>query len=247
LRVTLCFALAAIAAVGAAQGDLVEKEGWRIDVGMSFHRHEEDRNYFTFSAMTGLQPRWDIGLRGTFASVGMANSVFPLRSGGSDIELFVRHAMANYPGFYVQGGLSVPNSPAQDNIFLTYGAQFFVPTENQQYRFWISGKGAARADSNVAGLSAGIEFTLGQNIELYGDATVIIWGNNTRDVNTGAAMRRAVYNAGIRFRPTMTGMNDASFFFGFTNSLGMTTGTSLASALGNQPALTLGFSIRGRS
>lgn len=239
--------LAALSLSAFAQDDLVEKEAWRIDVGMTFHRHEEDRNYFSFGLQTGLQPGWDAGIRGTFAKVGAANSMFPLRTGGGDLEIYVRHAIPNTPRLYVQGGLSVPNTPSQENIFFTYGAQFYLPNENQQFKLWVGGKGAARADSNVGGLSIGGEFTLGQNIDLYGDATVILWGNNTRDVNTGGAMRRAVYNLGVRFRPTMSGMSDASFFFGITNSLGTTTGASLASALGNQPALTLGITIRGRS
>lgn len=245
-------ALAAISAtVAFAQSGSEEKPAgtWNLDVRGSFFRNTEDRTYLSFDFGLGVQPRWDVGLRGTFASVGFGNTIAPIRSGGSDFELFVRHRVVQFDGLSLMGGVSFPNTPAQNQPFATFRADYALKKPEFGPAFTIGARGVLRQDSSIVGISAGLNFGFADNWELFGDITGIVHGDNTRDTRTGQALRRALWGAGVKYNLRSTGAAgyDGSIYLAVTNALGLTTGTSLSTSLGDRPALTIGFSLRGRS
>lgn len=221
---------------------------WRFDGRATFHRSAENRTYLSLDWRYGLKDTWEIGARGTFANKGRANGLANMSSGGSDMELIVRYAPVEAKGLAVGAGLAFPNTPAQTRPFLTYQGIYKLPVEDSQIALFVGGRGVVRSDSNILGVSGGFSAEIGRGWSLVGDLTVVATGNNTRDADTGAARRLAVYGFGVRFAaPTTEGSPDWGFFFGLGNGLGVTTGTSLSAAIGNRPALSIGFTIRGKS
>lgn len=221
---------------------------WRLGMGATLHRSQEDRTYVSFDGRFGLEAGWELGMRGTLAPVGRANTLANLRSGGTDWELFVRHSLQHLKGLTVQGGVSFPNTPAQDTPFITAGVAYELPMPESQFKVIVGTRGIMKSGSTAVGISGGVVAPIGQGLELMGDFTAIVRGVNTRDGRTGNTLRRAVYGFGLRYKPvTLDGQFDWSFYVGLSNALGFTTGTSLSSALGNQPALTLGVVLRGKS
>jgi hypothetical protein len=188
-------------------------------------------------------------MRGTVAPVGRANTFANLRSGGTDMELFFRHALQQFDGLTVQGGVAFPNTPAQDTPFITAGVAYRLPMPESQFKVIVGARGIMKSGSTAAGISGGVIAPIGQGLEFMGDVTAIVRGVNTRDSRTGNTLRRMVYGFGLRYSPTLPtdGQFDWSVYIGLSNALGFTTATSLSSALGNQPALTLGVVLRGKS
>lgn len=222
--------------------------GWRLGMSAGLHRGQEDRSYVSFDGRLGLEHGWELGFRGAFAPTGRANTAANIRSGGSDVELRLRYALPQVQGLTLGGGISFPHTPAQDTPFATYDVSYQVPMALTQYKFFVGSRGVLRSGSTIIGVSGGVTAPLGPGLELVGDVTAIVRGVNSRNGNSGAAVRRAVYGFGLRYQPmTLTDKFDWSVYVGMSNALGLTTGTSLSSALGNQPALTLGFVVRGKS
>ncbi len=221
--------------------------GWRLSLGATLHRGQEDRSYTSVEGRIGLVSAWELGFRGTFAPVGRANTVANIRSGGTDWELFARHEMPHLKGFTLQGGVSFPNTPAQDLPFVTFGASYQLPMPESQFRVVVGARGALRSGSSVIGISGGVIAPLGQGLELVSDVTGIVRGVNSRDSRTANATRNVVYGVGLRYSPAQSRAEfDWNFYVGISNALGLTTGTSLATALGNRPALTFGVILRGK-
>lgn len=222
---------------------------WRLGLGATLHRSHEDRTYVSFDGRFGLESGWEMGLRGTVARVGRANTFASLRSGGTDLELFFRHALQQFDGLTVQGGVAFPNTPAQDSPFITAGVAYRLPMPESQFKVIVGTRGIMKSGSTAVGISGGVVAPIGQGLEFMGDVTAIVRGVNTRDSRTGNTLRRMVYGVGLRYSPTLPtdGQLDWSVYIGLSNALGFTTATSLSSALGNQPALTLGVVLRGKS
>lgn len=225
-----------------------DQNAWSLDVRSTFHRDDEDRTYVSFDGRMGVRQGWEVGLRGTFAKVGNAKTPTAIRSGGSDWEFVVRHALQNFDRLSLMAGVSFPNTPAQSNAFFTYGASYQLETGEGQPQIFVGGRGVMRKDSSLLGLSGSAVMPLQSGLELFGDFTVMVVGNNTFS-STGARERRALYGLGLRYTPVSNseGKFDGSFYLMFTNQLGTTTGTSLTPALGNRPSLAVGVTFRGRS
>lgn len=221
--------------------------GWRLSMGATLHRGQEDRTYTSFDGRMGLVAGWELGFRGTFAPVGRANTVASLRSGGTDWELFGRHELTHLKGLTVQGGVAFPNTPAQDKPFVTLGASYQLPNPSSEFKVFVGIRGALRSGSTVVGVSGGVVAPMGQGLEFVGDVTGVVRGVNSRDGRTGNVIRNAVYGVGLRYSPAQSRAEfDWNFYVGISNALGMTTATSLSSALGNRPALTFGVVLRGK-
>lgn len=242
-------ALAAGAAWAQSGSDIKPARAWSLDVRGSFFRNAEDRTYMSMDLGFGLVPRWEVGLRGAFASVSFAKAPAAIRTGGSDLEVYVRHSPEQCEKLSLLAGISLPNTPAQNQAFGTFGASYKLATPDFGPTVSIGARGVLRQDSSIMGLSAGLNYSFGPGWEMFGDITGIVHGDNTRDTGTGAAMRRALWGAGLRYNFKSFGEAgvDGSIYMMVTNALGMTTGTSLSPGLGDRPALAIGFSIRGRS
>ena len=222
--------------------------GWRLGLGMSIHRSDEARTYMSLDGRFGLENGFELGMRGTLAPVGRANTAANIRTGGTDWETTLRYAVPQLQGLMLSGGISFPNTPAQNTPFVTYGVAYQVPMALTQYKLYVGSRGVLRSGSTIMGISGGISAPLGPGLELMGDFTAIVRGVNSRDSRTGNTVRRAVYGFGIRYQPmTLTDKFDWSVYVGLSNAIGLTTGTSLSTALGNQPSLTLGVVLRGKS
>lgn len=257
VRVCASASLLCLATAVWSQGDLAntstasinEPRAWTIDFRGNFHRNAEDRTYASVGFRYGLQPGWELGARGSFAAVGNSNSPAVIRTGGRDLEFYARYAPTEINRLVLMGGVSFPNTPSQDQPFATFAATYGLPTQDGRFNVYVGGRGVLRSDSSLVGVSGGAEVTVADNFQVFGDITGIVHGNNTRDTVTGLEMRQAVWGLGVRYNFMSTsedGLN-GSIFALFGNGLGTTTGMSLSSALGNRPALTVGFSLRGRS
>lgn len=221
---------------------------WRLGLGANLHRSQENRTYMSFDGRFGMEAGFELGLRGSFAKVGRASTVANLQTGGSDWEATLRYAVPHTMGLTLQGGVAFPNTPQQNTPFFTYGVSYQVPMALTEYKIYVGSRGVLRSGSTAMGISAGISAPLGPGLELVGDFTVLVRGVNSRDGQTGNTVRRHIYGVGVRYAPiSVPGTFDWSFYAGISNALGMTTGMSLSSALGNQPALTFGVVLRGKS
>lgn len=218
----------------------------RADVSFAFHKKDEARTYMSASAGFGLSPGWEVGLRTSGARRGnFAGTGFTINTGGRDFELYAKYAVAAVPGLTVTGGVSFPDTPAQDKQFVTAAAMYALPSEGQSHRLYVGAKAAMRADSNIWAVCGGFSAPIGSGIELVGDVTGIVRGNNTISTTSGARTKRAVFGVGLRYTPKLAeGAPGASVTLGLSNGLGSTTGFSLSPALGGSMALTLGVSVR---
>jgi hypothetical protein len=245
--ITACYADGTLS--GMQTTEVKAPGAWSLDVRSNFYRDAEDRTYTSAALSFGLQPRWELGFRGAFASVGFSSTPAAIRTGGTDLEFYVKHAVEGIDRLTLMAGVAFPNTPAQDKPFFTYGATYGFEQQPGGSKFYVGGRGVWHSDDSLIGVSGGFEMPFANGFEFFGDITGIVHGDNTRDGNTGLPLRRAVWGIGARYNfnsTQKTGM-DGSVYLMLTTGLGITTGTSLSPALGNRPALAIGFTIRGKS
>ncbi|MCW5942862.1 MAG: hypothetical protein KIS66_11550 [Fimbriimonadaceae bacterium] len=218
----------------------------RADASFAFHKGDEGRTYMSASAGFGLSPGWEVGLRTSGARRGsFAGPGFTIDTGGRDFEIYAKYAITALPGLTVTGGVSFPDTPAQDKQFVTAAAMYAVPNPGQSHRLYVGAKAAMRADSNIWALCGGFAAPVGNGVEIVGDVTGILRGNNTIGTDSGNRTKRAVFGLGLRYTPKLAeGTPTASVTLGLSNGLGSTTGFSMTPALGGSMALTLGVSVR---
>lgn len=212
-----------------------------------FFGGDEGMTYGTLELAFGLQPEWGAGIRGSFGRFKtFQGNGFQVRHGGSDLEAYVRYAPALASGLAITGGVSLPNTPAQDQAFATGSVVYALPIEASGSKFYIGARGVFRSDSTIVGIGGGFDAGLGYGLHLVGDVTGIVSGDNTYSTATGTLQRRAVWGVGLRYQtPTMSReLYDLSLEAGVTNGIGGTTGFSLTPSLGNSIGIYAGVTVR---
>ncbi len=226
-------------------GSPVAMGKFRFDIGFAFHRGAEGRTYTSGTFGYGVSEGWELGVRASGAPRGDSTSGgVTIRTGGRDFEVFAKHSLKSVEGLTLSLGASFPDTPAQDQNFITAGASYTVPQGDAKHRFVVGARGAMRKDSNLWGVSAGVVAPFQSGWEAVADVTAIVQGNNSL-TSDGDRARRAIFGFGVRYRPvTAEGAPSTTFTLGLSNGLGATTGFGLSSALEGKMALTLGVSVR---
>lgn len=209
--------------------------------GIAFDGDDSDF-YGSGQLWYGLGNGWDLALRGTFAEETTFVGPPMLMTGGTDIEFLVRFAaFPNRENVSAYIGAAFPDTPAQDETFITYGLTVLEEQENLDILFGLRGA-YNDSDNNFLGGSLGMVTPINNNWEFAGDVTVMIAGENIRSTVTGTVLKAALVNAVLRYRPGMDG--NMQYYFGLGNTLGTTTGASLSAPLGNKVGLIFGVGAR---
>jgi hypothetical protein len=203
-------------------------------------RGDEELTYFGANLVYGMGNGFALGLNFGTANTKSHNfGATTIRSGGRDIELQGRYSVKEVPGLTLAGGVSFPNTPAQDQTFFTGRAIYGVPFEKGNAYFGFAG--VFRGDSSITALTFGVESELASGFSLLGEVNAVVSGNNTFDRN-GNAQRVSTYGVGVRYRQAGA-EGSPSFMLGWGNSLGSTTGYSLSPGLNKSGAFFLGVSF----
>lgn len=217
---------------------------WSLRGDIRGFGQDEKTLYGSLELNGGFSNGFGVAVRGTVSKfLNLVTPGFTIRHGGSDMEAMLKYAPAQVKGLMVGAGVSLPNTPAQNNAFATAEAMYHAPTTGVDV--YLGAKGVFRKDSTLAGICGGFDAHIAQGTDFIGDLTVPVTGHNTYSTSTGAQERHVVYGAALRFTPQMVQMRqNVSFDLGVTNGLGGTTGFSLTSALGNSIGIYAAATIR---
>jgi hypothetical protein len=204
----------------------------------------EKTAYVDAELSLGLSAGFGLTVRGSFARFLNFNQPgFTVRHGGSDFEALLKYAVPQSGGLMIAGGISAPNTPAQNTPFGVAEAAYKFPINGAD--LYLGAKGAFRSNSTQVGAYAGLDARLSPGFDFIADFTAPFTGNNTYSTSSGNGQRRVVYGAGFRFEPLQQG-NGTKFNIdlGITNGIGGTTGFSLTPALGNSIGVYGGVGVR---
>lgn len=218
------------------------KGGYSFKADSRFFGNEEDAVYGDLQLDFGLAENFDLALRGSFTKFRnyIVPKAFTIRHGGSDLEAMLKAKCPTMPGLMFGAGVSIPNTPAQQNAFFTAEALYGVTEQNVS--FTIGPRGVFRKDSTLIGLGAGFDMKLGGGVSLVGDATGILTGHNTYSVNTAEARREWIYGLALSYQGRGFG-SGYTLEAGITNGTGVTTGFSLTPSLGHSMGLYVGLTF----
>ena len=203
----------------------------------------EKTTYGSLEVGAGLGSGLGLIVRGSAGKFSdFVQPTFTIRHGGSDIEAMLKYSSPMLSGLALAGGVSLPNTPAQNNAFFTGEALYQLPVTGAD--IYLGAKGVFRQDSTIVGLAAGFSVHAGPGLDLIGDFTGIVTGNNTYSTSTGALQRRPVYGLGLRFNTFVVPKQTITVEGGITNGIGGTTGFSLTPGLGNSVGAYLSASVR---
>jgi len=197
---------------------------------------EEDLTYTSLAFHTPLGRDWEGILRGSFA--GRRTLALPggggIRHGGSDIELAAKYGFPGNGRVSTAGflGVSLPNTPAQDNVVVTLGLSAGSSAGNRSFAI-VNPRAVFINDNVLLGIGTGGQIRLSDTLSLRAEYTPVISGDNTRSEVTGDKRRRNLYGIGVRY-----GSPDGRYYadIGFTNATGLTTGAALTPGLGGSGA-----------
>jgi len=164
-----------------------------------------------------------------------------VRAGGTDEEVSLKYKLDTQVPVTVQAGLAYAQTPAQDDrLATTLGASAaWEATEGIQ--LYANPRAVFLDKNSIVGFGLGFSAKVMQDIDVLGDWTPILSGQNTVDMQTGLRGRAQLYSIGLRLKNLVP---HGAVDLGITNSTGSTTGTSLTPTLGNSPSLFVRLSYR---
>jgi hypothetical protein len=210
-----------------------------------FFNQPEGITYAGLSLRYGLRPNLEVGLRAeTGATRSLATSGGTLRYGGQDVELFAKYDHGSYAGMRLGGlvGVSVPNTPAQNQAALTLGASA-TGSVARNLDLTLNPRAVFLDDNTIVGVGIGGVYRVTDKIHVVGDWTGIVSGDNTRSVVTGARKRGDLWGAALRLTAP-SGTDRVELDLGYTNATGGTTGFSLTPGLGDSAAFYVALRVR---
>jgi hypothetical protein len=164
-----------------------------------------------------------------------------VRSGGTDEELALKYKVDSVIPVSAQVGLSYVHTPAQtDRLAATLGASAeYAPQPG--LRFYANPRAVLLDKNSIVGFGLGASLRVVEGIDLIGDWTPILAGQNSIDTQTGTRSRGQLYSVGLRFRKFVP---NGTLDVGVTNAVGSTTGDSLTPTVGDSPSLFVRASYR---
>jgi hypothetical protein len=215
---------------------MVQGREWSARLDTRAFSEEENLTYVNLAIQIVLGDDWEGIVRGSYSERQVFN--LPggggIRHGGTDIE-----AAAKYR-FPVRGrlstaalfGLSFPSTPAQDDAVFSLGFSVGSSLGNRTALF-VNPRAVLLKRNTIVGIGLGWQTGLSGALSLVAEFTPVVSGDNTRSEVTGARQRRNLYGIAVRYGPTGSRY---SIDLGFTNAIGLTTGSALTPGLGGSGA-----------
>lgn len=202
-----------------------------MGVSASSFRNGESATYGNL--ILGYGWREDIEFR--FRASGARRSTFgSVRTGGTDLEL---QGVYHRGFFYAALGIALPDTPAQDRAAGTFTVGLRQRNETGTLFYGVTG--VTSEDVTLVGVGASLEVPVGEKFGLQAGVVFPVRGDNTR-LSTGASERENLLSIGARYRHD----ERQSFFVGFSNALGRTTGFGLTPKLGSGLGFHAGIEVR---
>lgn len=215
---------------------------WVFDSDLRLMPGDGKNTYVSLGGYFGMANGLTGVLRTTLSSRTTFDQGGPrVRYGGTDFEANVRYAFPEVKGLTVAGGLSFPNTPAQNRPFFTTEAVYAIPS--QQATAYVGARALWRGGSSIMALTGGLEARLSTEWSALGDLALMVRGNNDVDPGNGRRRRTAVYGLGVAYQPRHA--HGTSFTLGLTNGLGVTNVFGNTASLGGRPGVYLGITMRG--
>lgn len=187
----------------------------------------------------GVRDNLEVVLRGVLAAKkDFTGAGFTIRHGGTDIELMAKMRPPKSPNWAGTLGLSYPQTTAPSQTFVTTQLLYERPV-GRIVTIQFAPKGVFGGSRSLVGIGGGARVRLGGSLELVGDITGIVSGNNTNSVLTGATTRSEVWALGLRYRPAKA-KREFCVDLAVTNGLGGTTAMSMTPGLSGSAAVMLG-------
>jgi hypothetical protein len=204
---------------------------------------EEDLTYGTLQLGYGLRDNLQLMLRaGVAGEKDFTGPGFTIRHGGTDVELLAKWRPPNYPYWALALGVSIPSTPAQNGVNLTTQLLYQRPLGSNVIVSFVP-KAVFVKDNPIVGIGGGMSVRLNDMVEVVGDITGIVSGNNTRSVLTGDRIRGEVWGVALRFAPRAAS-HGLTVDLGVTNGTGGTTGLSVTPGLSGSAAIYLSLTWR---
>ena len=204
---------------------------------------QEDTTYGTLQLGYGLQDTVELLLRAGYAGTQeFAGSGFTIRHGGHDAELLAKLRTPQHPDWAVELGVSAPNTPAQNGTYLTTQFLYQRPLGSRATLVFVP-KAVFVKDNPLIAIGGGASVRLGNTLQVIGDITGLVSGDNTRSIFSGDKQRGEVWGLALRFT-SRSASHDVMVDLGVTNGIGGTTGFSLTPGLSGSAAVYLSILLR---
>jgi hypothetical protein len=201
----------------------------------------------------GLAPGWQLDLRGSFAGDGSVSGPASetdtfrvptgetIRFGGSDGELLANYRLPLEVPITLRAGFAYVGTPAQNHPLAgVLGASASYSFE-KNFSVLVEPKVVFLDDNSLLGLGLGLSYRVTNAVSVFGEWTPLLSGDNAVDTTTGTRSRCDLYGFGVRFNQPGSPI---SVDLGITNSVGLTTGTSMTPSLGNIAGFYIGGEFR---
>lgn len=201
----------------------------------------------------GVAPGWQLDLRGSFAGdesvSGPASETDTLRVptgetirfGGSDGELLANYRIPVQIPIAIRAGIAYVGTPAQNHSLAGVVGASASYSFDKELSAYAEPKAVFLNDNTLFGIGLGLSYRLTPGISVFGEWTPLVAGDNLIDTTSGARSRCALYGFGVRFKQPGSPI---SVDLGVTNSVGLTTGTSMTPSLGDVAGFYIGGEFR---
>ena len=203
---------------------------------------DEDVVYTGLGLSYGLGNGWVAIARGMLAE--RKDFALPgggaIRHGGNDLEILAKYQSVRYPRLAGLVGVAFADTAAQSDTFLTLGATASAEL-GERATAYLNPRAVFIEDNTLVGIGLGVRARLTAHLDLVGDWTPLVAGDNTRDTTTGSTRRRDVFGVAVRYTAP-----DGRYALdlGFANGTGHTTGAALTPGLGDSGAFYVALSAR---
>ena len=143
----------------------------------------------------GLRDNLPVMLRAGLASrESFGGPGFTIRHGGTDLELLAKWCPQTNARWAAEMGVSFPSAPAQDGVNLT-ALWLYSRALGDRLSLYLAPRAVFVEDNPIVGIGGGAYVRLTDTLEVIGDFTEIVAGDNTRSVYTGDKVRGEVWGA----------------------------------------------------
>ncbi len=226
-------ALAQVGSLSETLSGKTEQGKYKLSFSATAFNDDESSLYGNIGFVYGFSRDFDIMLRGSYATRTTTGLV---RTGGIDHDL---QLVWRKDGLFASGGLSVPSTPAQDNVAAAFTVGF-NPTLESGGNVFLGVSGVTSDDATLAGLGFAGSLPLKEGWYLEASAYLILRGDNTRDPNTGNSFKTDVYSFAVKYNYD----ERQTFWLSASTAVGHTTGFGLTHRLGNGLGIGAGFEVK---
>jgi hypothetical protein len=195
------------------------------------------------SYAAGFAKNWEASIAGTFgkeSSVTLADRGI-IDYGGSAGELLLKYRLPTTVESSLEIGIGYSHTPAQLGRIEALLGGSVGWSLGQRFRVYANPKLVGLEGNPLAAMGLGVVLDVTQGIQVFGDYTPILSGNNTISSADGSPQRTALYAVGIRLADFLPRL---SIDLAYTNVIGETFGDSLTPSLGNTGGMYIGLSYR---